>query len=65
MPQPPVSILFEQYSRERRLRVLRLFAESTFDLDNALKSWLEKAGTNKICKGRLDLVKLISVDTSN
>jgi hypothetical protein len=38
MPQPPVSILFEQYLRERRMRVMQLFAESTFDVDNALES---------------------------
>jgi hypothetical protein len=54
MPLPPVSILFEQYSRERRMRVMRLFAESTFDVDNALKTWLEKAGPNKTRKARPD-----------
>lgn len=43
MRQHPVSILFEQYSRERRMRVMRLYAESTFDVDSYLKSWLEKA----------------------
>jgi hypothetical protein len=31
---------------------MRLFAESTFDVDSALKSWLEKAGPNKIRRAR-------------
>jgi hypothetical protein len=52
MPQPPVSILFEQYSRERRMRVMQLFAESTFEVDNALKNWLEKCGPDRIRKAR-------------
>ena len=46
--QPVISILFEQYLRERRMRVMHLFAESTFDIDLALKSWLEKAGPDRI-----------------
>ena len=48
IPKPPVSILFEQHLQERRLRVMRLFAESTFDVDNTLKGWLEKAGPDRI-----------------
>jgi hypothetical protein len=52
MPHPPVSILFEQYSQERRMRVMRLFAESTFGVDDALKTWLEKCGPDKIRKMR-------------
>jgi hypothetical protein len=36
------------------MRVMRLFAESTFDVDNALKSWLEKAGPKKPRKARTD-----------
>jgi hypothetical protein len=54
MPQPRVSILFEQYSRERRMRVMQLFAESTFDVDNALKSWLEKCGPDRTRKAHPD-----------
>jgi hypothetical protein len=49
-----VSILFEQHSRERRMSVMRLFAEGTFDVDNALKDWLEKAGPDKVRKVRPD-----------
>ena len=48
MPRRPVSILFEQHSRERRMRVMLVYAESTFEVDSALKSWLEKAGPDKI-----------------
>jgi hypothetical protein len=36
--------LFEQHSREGRARVMRLFAESTFDVESTLKDWLEKSG---------------------
>ena len=50
IPKPAVSILFEQHLGERRLRVMRLFAESTFEVDNTLKSWLEKAGPDRIEK---------------
>ncbi len=52
LPQSPVSILFEQYLRERRMRVMQLFAESTFDVDNALKTWLEEVGPDRIRKAR-------------
>jgi hypothetical protein len=48
IPKAAVSILFEQHWQERRLRVMTLFAESTFDVDNTLKTWLEKAGPDKI-----------------
>jgi hypothetical protein len=51
LPHPPVSILFEQYSGERRMHVMQLFAQSTFEVDNALKSWSEKCGPDKIRKG--------------
>jgi hypothetical protein len=54
IPQPPVSILFEYYSRERRMRVMRLFAEGTFDVDNALKNWLEEVGPDRIHNSRSD-----------
>lgn len=47
MPLKPVSILFEQHLRERRMRVMRLFAESTFEVDDALKTWLEESGPDK------------------
>ena len=52
MRRRSVSILFEQYSRERRLSATLLFAESTFDVDNALKNWLEKSGPDKIRRRR-------------
>lgn len=53
-PAAPVSILFEYYARERRMRVMRLFAEGTFDVDNALKSWLEEVGPDRIHNARPD-----------
>ena len=53
-PRRSVSILFEQHSRERSMSVMRLFAEGTFDSDSALKDWLEKAGSDKVRKARLD-----------
>jgi hypothetical protein len=34
------------------MRVMQLFAESTFEVDNALKNWLEKSGPNRIRKAR-------------
>jgi hypothetical protein len=46
-PRHPAWLLFEQQSRERRARVMRLYAESTFDVDNGLKDWLEKSGPDK------------------
>jgi hypothetical protein len=52
MPRQAVWLLFEQYSRERRARVMRLFAESAFDVDSTLKDWLEKSGPDKKRTGR-------------
>jgi hypothetical protein len=52
IPRSSISILFEQYLRERRMRVMRIFAENTFDVDSALKSWLEKAGPDRTRKSR-------------
>lgn len=50
-PRHPVSILLDQYARERRMRAMLLYTESTFEIDGALKSWLEKAGPDKIRSG--------------
>jgi hypothetical protein len=36
------------------MRVMRLFAEGTFDADSALKDWLEKADPDKARKARPD-----------
>ena len=56
--KPAASKLFEQHLRERRLRVMKLFAESTFEVDHTLKSWLEKTGPDRIERTRVkDLLK--------
>ena len=33
------------------MRAMLLYTESTFEIDGALKSWLEKAGPDKIRSG--------------